>query len=156
MWFYFSSSPGLRKCWHHRPPTVHPCPHAFPLAEHVSPHCVIRESTQVKLTVQKQQLGLVGWVFSTQIWDSYLWVTNIPRIAVQVKGHCQMKQQGNEGIPFEVLLGTVPPGSDSEPAENKTETDCPRAWWFFSVRLPIKTTINVYWTDTQERVSTGS
>lgn len=105
---------------------------------------MIRESTQVKLTVQKQQLGLVGWVFSTQIWDSYLWVTNIPRIAVQVKGHCQMKQQGNEGIPFEVLLGTAPPGSDSEPAENKTETNCPRAWWFFSVRLPIKTTINVY------------
>lgn len=37
-----------------------------------------------------------------------------------------------------VLLGLPPPGSAAELEEDKTETECPGAWWFSVSDFPLR------------------
>ncbi|KAJ7414580.1 Protein lin-9 like protein [Willisornis vidua] len=61
-----------------------------------------------------------------------------PGTAVQVRRRCQMEQEGNEGISSVVFLALLPPGSDAELEENKTETDCPGVWWVSVSDFPLR------------------
>lgn len=45
---------------------------------------------------------------------------------------------GKGGDPIWGVSRTAPPGSDSELAGNKTETDCPGAWWFSVSDFPLR------------------
>lgn len=59
-------------------------------------------------------------------------------MAVQASGHCQVEQEGNNGIPSGSVSGMPLPGSDAELEEDKTDTGCSRALWFSVSDFPLR------------------